>query len=372
MISDNLPNGILFPGLRDLSWTVQPHTLPFYRLFLSPNLTEFLFSYVPLYGVDTPVEIFPTITSMIMELETLHLRVFRFFLRCPAQRCRSLEPAFSSAILRCGPSLKILSVPTPLSDAAVQHIMQLPNLTEWYTMNGPPRVSDLSPSGAFLKLDLLQLCEEASLGWLPLFEVTARRTSSTQGAHIQSYHGPGQNLTTLECLVDVSVGAALVTPIMLFHGLVYLTIHSSCSDTSGCIFSLTDDDTEEITTALPRLKEAVFGWVCSANSCRTTVSSLISFSTHCEDLVYLEIHFNTTNLRNNLEPVLADLRLDNLPSSSERDPFILSLSDAPISISREDIGPVMKGFHRIFPSLDVIHGRSPALEELNARLTDEV
>jgi len=40
MISVNSPNGIMYPGLRELIWAAQLHTPPFYRLFLSPNLVE--------------------------------------------------------------------------------------------------------------------------------------------------------------------------------------------------------------------------------------------------------------------------------------------------------------------------------------------
>jgi len=74
-----------------------------------------------------------------------------------------------------------------------------------------------------------------------------------------------------------------MSPIMLFHGLVELTLESSCSGAGKCTFRLTDDDVAEIATALPKLVCATFRAVCFANSCQTTVSSLAFLSTRCKD-----------------------------------------------------------------------------------------
>jgi len=371
LISTNLPNGTLFPGLRDLSWVFQPHTLPFYRLFLSPRLTHSSLYYSPAFRARNADEVFSSIASMILELDTLPLQSFR--LGCPThvQASRSLESAVSSAVLRWGPSLTSLSVSVPLSDAAVQHILRLPNLTAWRPMDGPPRVPDLSLSDAFPRLENLVLETEESLQWLPFFEAAARRIAPEQETHTPPNRGPCQKLIILECWVQDPVDIAFMTPITLFHGLINLTLVSYCSTMPGCIFSLTDDNIEKITTALPRLSEAIFGRVCSANSCRTTVSSLISFSIHCKSLVYLEIHFNTTNLRSDLDSVSTDPRLDNLPSFPEGEPFSLSLLDVPISISKEDIGPVARGFCRIFPQLERFEGIGTTVEELNRWLVDK-
>jgi len=68
-------------------------------------------------------------------------------------------------------------------------------------------------------------------------------------------------LTFPDFWVDVSVDAALMSPRMLFYGLVKLVLGSSCSRADGCTFSLTDDDATEIATALPNLVSAPFGLV---------------------------------------------------------------------------------------------------------------
>jgi len=363
MISTTPPNGVVFSGLRDMDWTVQHHTIPFYRLFLSSHLTIFKFVYTPTED-EISDETLPSITSLMMELETSSLQ--RLELNLPPTTSPSLGFAISSVVLRCGPSLSALHVTTPLSDAAVRHIMTLPNLTSWDARNGPPTVSDLSPFGVFPQLETLNLHTDASLEWLSFFEATPR-TFPWQDSHAPPHRGPCQKLDFLESRVPTPVNAALISPIMQFHALVFLTLESACSDADGCTFSLTDDDVTEIAIALPRLRDAHFGEVCSANSCQTTVSSLIPFSVHCKDLVLLSIHFNTGNIREDLEVASMDPRLNDSPSFSERSVWLL-LSDAPYLISEEDVEPVLTGFLTIFPSLEEIGGHGSEWDKLNPAL----
>jgi len=53
--------------------------------------------------------------------------------------------------------------------------------------------------------------------------------------------------------VEVSVEAALISPIILFYGLVDLRLQSYCFGPGGWALSLTDDDIVEVTVALPHL-----------------------------------------------------------------------------------------------------------------------
>ena len=150
--------------------------------------------------------------------------------------------------------------------------------------------------------------------------------------------------------------------VIQFRELTIFSVWSACSPVQGCAFNLTDGDIEEIATALPRLEKATFGDVCSANSCRTTIKSLVSLSTHCRDLRFLEV---TTNLRDDLELALIDPRLHDLPTHRTSDGFFLALSGAPCGISRHDFAPVLRGFRRIFPSPWQIRGDSASWKELN-------
>ena len=368
MISAHSSNGIVFPGLRDLAWWVQPHTLPFYRLFLSPHLTEFVFVYLP-FEAEVTDEVLSGMTSVILELETSPLR--HLYLDVPATMSPSLNSAVSSAILRCGSSLDTLLVSTPLSDAAVQHIMGLPKFTSWYAMNGPPKESDLSLSDAFPQLEILELRTETSLEWIPILGTTPRRTSSGQNTHAPLHRGPGQNLTVLESCVAASVDAAFMSPIIRLHGLVELRLESSCSNMGGCTFSLTDGDVAEIAIALPNLVNVTFGEVCPADSCKTTVRSLLFLSTSCIELETLEIHFNTRNLRDDLESIPENPRLRGLCGLPRCRLEWLTVANAPLRIAEEDHGPVVAGFLRIFQSVERVSGVDEGWDRLSSRLCNQ-
>ena len=139
---------------------------------------------------------------------------------------------------------------------------------------------------------------------------------------------------------------------------------------SGCTFGLPDDDVAEIATALPNLVNATFGDVCAANSCRTTVSSLLFLSTRCKNLEYLEIHFNTTNLCNDLKLIPENPRFHDLRAFPRCQLKRLSISYAPLWIRVEDHGPVAIGFLDIFPSLCRINGTAAGWYELSSKLCD--
>ena len=367
MLSSNSPNRTLFPGLRELTWVARSYPLD--HLFLSPRLTKFLFR-PPTFRSQLTDEVVSNLASVVAELPASSLRFLWIDVDgWSLSASVGLRSAVSSAALRCGPSLADLSVPMPLSDPAVQHIMQLPKLTTWRAWNGPPRVSVPSLSDAFPQLETLHLNVEASLKWLPLFEAVARWSSPGQGAHVRPHCGPGQKLADLQLWVEVSVDTALISPIMLFRGLVTLAMRSSCYRTGECTFGLTDGDIVRLTTALPNLVIVTFGETCSANSCRTTVSSLLFFSTGCKNLKYLEIHFNTTNLRGNLESMAQNPRLRGSYGLPRCQLTQLSVSCAPLSIEVGDYGPVLAGFLDIFPSLEDINGESTNWDKLDSGLS---
>ena len=221
-------------------------------------------------------------------------------------------------------------------------------------MDGPPRVSDLHLSNTFPQLETLELITEESLEWIPFFGAISRHASSSQ----PSDRRPVQKLIVLESCAEIPVDATFMSPIMQFRGLAKLWLNSSCSNANGCTFSLTDDDFAEIAIALPRLKDATFGGVCHANSCRTTVSSLLSLSTHCKDLEELEIHFNTTNLLGDLTSILEDLRLRGEHLLPKCRLWWLGVRNAPLQIRVEDCGLVAAGFLGIFSSLREINSNS--------------
>ena len=347
-------DGVVCPGLRELRWEAYPGTISFRQLFLSTKLTTFALTDFDSFP-EPPERGFSILRPVIAGLDTFPLQHLYLRWAIGGETSRQMEPIVSSAVLRCGSALKTLAVFSPVSDAAVQHIMQLPNLTTWYAANSPPRTLNLPLSDVFPQLDNLELVKEVSFGWLSFFTRTARHIPSGQDSNSSFNHGPIQRIARLG-VFTTAIDAAFMSPIILFHELVFLRLSSACSVTRGCAFNLTDNNIAEIATALPRLREASFGTVCFANSCQTTAASLLSLSAHCRDLEVLQIHFNTANIRDDLEAVSADPRLDNLPSLRTCKVFRLVLSNAPYTIGKDDVVPVLRGFRRIFPSLTHITG----------------
>jgi hypothetical protein len=359
MISANSPNGFACPGLRELRWETYHEPLTFDRLFVSSRLTTLEFR---CRGFEDQAQdwIVSKLVSVIAELQTSSLQSLTIIF--PSAKgptdptLKSLGAAVSSAILRCGPSFTKLSVPVPLSDAAVQHIMRLPGFTQWGARNGPPDVSDLSLPDTFPKLERLWIFEKASLKWLPFFKANTLRTLSGRVDHAPSNRGPGQNLTHLNSWESVPIDAAFMSPIMLFHRLVDLDLCAPCSGTGGCAFGLTDDDVAEMAVALPNLVVARLGEVCSANTCRTTVASLLILSTHCRNLDNLEIHFSTRDILHDLKSIPEDPRLRDFFPLPRCPLGMLTVSEAPISLGEGRHELVAAGFLSIFPSLHNIYG----------------
>ena len=367
LMSLGLSGGVVFPELRELDWKANHDTLPFYRLFLSPKL-----SILSLWFSTSPESLerdLSMVESAVMGLDPFPLQ-FLYLRWLGPEAGRQMESVASSVVLRCGTALEDLSTFSPLSDAAVQHIMQLPNLNSLSTASTPPRTSDLPLSAIFPRLNRISLVEEDSLGWLTFFTTTTRRISSGQGSHPPLKYGPVEKLRELTIVPKAIIDAAFMSRIIHFRELTFLKLKSACYTGNGCAFNLTDDDIAEIAAALPRLEMTVLGRACDANSCQTTVASLVSLSTHCKNLRFLNIHFNTANLRNDLDSLLGDPQFGSLPTLRTSDNFHLDLSSTPYPFSEDDIIPVLRGFRRIFPSLTRISGIKAFWKQLELRLLE--
>ena len=302
--------------------------------------------------------------QVILELNPSPLRFFQLHWSIPEEASQEMGLVISF-ILRCGPALEALSVLTPLSDAVVQHIMQLPNLVWWSTMCDPPKTSNLSRTDIFPRLKVLELQgTPESLQWFPFFGESARFISSGQQSFSRE---PTPMLTVLDSSVAAPVDAALMSFIIPFRGLVILDLETPCSSTDRCAFDLTDDNVAGIAAALSNLHYARFGRVCHADACKTTVSSLVHLSVCCNNLGTLEIHFNTRNLHGDFKSMPEDPQLRDLYALPRCKLKSLKVSFAPLR-STEDYGELAKGFHFIFPSLRETTGVNPSWSELSSKL----
>ena len=115
-------------------------------------------------------------------------------------------------------------------------------------------------------------------------------------------------------IVDVSFAST----VQIFQNLVRLNVGVTCpSERNGgqCIFKLNNDDVADLVTALSQLKSLLLGRPCFENACRTTVACLLPISVHCVKLEKLEIHFNTTNIVDDIKRILEDTCLKSYAHS---------------------------------------------------------
>ena len=356
MISAEVQSGFLCPQLRKIAWTSWRHRT-FNNLFVSSRLTEFRFC-CNLFNVEAVAGLL----SVMAELPTFRLQTLDItFPPLEDPFSTTVTTALSSFILRCGSSLTEISILAHLTDAAIRHIMQLPELTVWETTNGLPDVPGLSPLDTFPKLERLFLHTAEALNWLPFFKTDAHRTSSNQVTNTPRSRGPYQTLTTIgyEYGGSFQVDAAFMSPVMLFHGLKILRLKQNCSE-DWCGFRLTDDDVGEMVDAFPNLNTLDLGGICHADSCQTTVASLLIISTHCEDLKELKIHFRIGNLFRDLHSTQNNPRLSGLYQLPKCGVRKLYLSEAPLRTEDDRYYHlVAKEFIKIFPSIDYISGERP-------------
>lgn len=338
-LSCNSPDGLLCPMLEGLSWNVgfadTTFTLLFFRLFLSPHL-----KYISFYNaLDIPWVQQVALAQVISFLPTSlkHLSV-----TCCAEKEGPLKDVISALVCRCGSSLGSFETCVPLSEAAIRHIMQLPHLRAWHTVQGPPRSV---PTSIFPSLEDLHLGDRAAIPWLHLL---ASRGNWDGSALATSHSNIRETLKTLDCPRGTIVNSIFLSSVVKFSNLVLLRVHTLCHDEGGCPFRMTDDDVNDLTSALPRLKTLGLGDPCGLNSCETTVASLLSISVHCLDLTVLYIHFNTLTIVEDTQRLLDE--------GSGRDRAKCKLEDLwvgsmPLEIRSEDVETVATGLKAIFPSL---------------------
>lgn len=352
----NAPAGGWFPALRDFRWIISTAHLPYVDLFFSPNLV-YVRIYTPRAWSDSrfPLDILPALASTISALPTSALHslsicaVFRASLNDAPWAY--FKDSFSSAVLRCGPSLMNLVSPIPLSDAAVDHVIRLPHLRTWNVEGPPPNFSASSPPLVFPPLTEFRLGEASTPGWLSLFRRLEVPTSATQG--VTPLSGMKESLRAFG--VDApSTAPKIVIPsfstIRMFRNLLDLDVGGYCPNRQ-CTFELNDDNVRELATALPQLETLLLGYPCDKNTCVTTVACLLQISVHCVKLQHLVIHFNTTNIVGDLKNISMNPRFQELHSLPKCKLWYLVVRNVPLVLNDSDVDTVVDGMRSIFPWL---------------------
>ena len=284
-----------------------------------------------------------------------------------------LKDSFSSVILRCGSSLTKFGSPTPLTNAAIYHLIQLPRLRSLWVGYPPPNYSASSLPFAFSPLTKLTLRGDVARGWISLLKHAEDHFSATQGVTpLSQVKGSLESLrveATLSPLLDVS----FTSRIQMFCNLVTLDIGVRCHDESGegqCAFELDDDDAAELAMALPQLKHLFLGPPCFENTCATTVACLLPIAVYCPNLKELQIHFNTENIVDDLEEISENPRFRELQLLPRCTLTYLDVWETPLIVGEDDFETVVDWMAEIFPSLELPREFGGSWDKVGRRIAE--
>ena len=355
--------------LQDLDWCIRRSNLPYADLFFSPRLEKIYLSVS--WCAKLLHDALPAIASAIFALPTSNLQLLYVDDNHRNALWAHFKESFSSFALRCGPSLVEFIPNVSLSDAAINHLIQLPHLHTWRVDDPPPNYSASSLPSVFPPLTDFTLGEGAACGWLSLFERLENQSPVTEGVaplfrvkksleilNIEGYLGP---------IIDVS----FTSPIKMFRNLVYLNIGVYCyvGDNEGeCTFKLDNGNVTSLAMELSQLKTLLLGHACFENTCLTTVACLLQISVHCIRLKYLEIHFNTTNIVGDLKNMPGDPQLQGLRASPRCMVTCLQAYRMPLTLDERGLETVANGMVDIFPSLERCEGFEGAWKKLSERI----
>jgi hypothetical protein len=360
-LSRNSPGGVLFPRLGWLHWDINTthNALSSFRLFLSPHLKIVTFYVHP----NQPVMPWDHLAALVQIISCLPTSLEHLSLTCNQVEEGPLRGKLSSLFLQYGSSLKGFVVDIPMSEAAIQHIIQLPNLHWWLTVQAPPRAIPLS---IFPSLEDLRIANEAALPWLPLLASHGKGAAQEGSVPTTPHTNVGETLKHLGCFMNTIVDSTFLSSILEFQNLVSLCVESICPNPGDCTFRLTDDNVESLAAALPRLEMLELGRPCHLNSCNTTVASLLSISNHCPALTGLEIHFKTLTIVDDIRRLLGG-RTSDQPKCRVHE---LSVGDLPLEVGGEDIDTVAMGLKAIFPCLMDFPDSEGQWDEVKSKLED--
>ena len=360
----NVPPGGWFPALQSLSWSITKSNLPHAHLFFSPNLKTI---YISISWGDSRVSqtFLPVIASTISALPTPALQFLSVQIGGHGIPPTYLKDSLSSVVLRFESSFTEFFSLTPLSDAAVNHLIHLPHLRTWHTEYPPPNYSTSSLPLVFPPLRKFTLGEGAARGWLSLFKRLGDCVPSTQGGTPLSRVRESLESLNVGDFPDPIIDVPFASMIQTFRNLVHLDIMVSCRD-GQCIFKLNDDNVTELVTTLPRLDSLLLGYPCDENTCATTVACLLPISVHCPRLQSLGIHFNTTTIVDDLKNISEDPRYQELRSLRKCALSCLDVHEMPLTCDESDFGAVARGITVIFPNLE----RCDGWDEVNWELAE--
>ena len=366
------PPGGWFPALQSLSWRIVELNLPYIDLFSSPHLKRISIHTPWMWtGIEIPPKILPAIASAVSALPASStLQFLSIDIRCVAPS-GYFKDSVSSAVLRCGPSLTEFTTTIALSDAAANHLIHLPHLRTWRIEGIPPSYPASSLPLIFPPLTKLTLGGGAAHGWFSLFQRLEDGISARQGVTPLSQVKESLKLLYVKDRSSPITGVSFTSPIQMFQNLTVLDAVGSCSGWAmgdPCAFGLNNDDVIKLVMALPQLEVLSLGPPCAENTCDTTVVCLLPISVHCPKLRQLQIHFNTTNIVDDLNNILKDPRFRGLHLLPRCTLLHLEVYRTPLALDEPGSEIVVEGMLNIFPSLERFTALGGSWNELSKRI----
>ena len=333
-LSGCTPERKLSTALQDLSWCITEFNLPYVDLFkFSPRLKRiYIRTAWSWKHTGIPLRILPTLVSTLPTSSLERILVGACDWRMPWAH---LKDSFSSIVLRCGSSFTEYDSPVPLSNAALEYLIQLPRLRTWRIHGPPPTYPTSYLPFIFPPLREPTLGEGVALGWLPPLGRLEDDAAIAQGVKPLSKAREPLEILNVQDISGINIGASSVSTIQYFRNLAHLDVESCCRDRDGrgqCIFKLNNDNVTELAMALTQLESLLLGSACSENTCLTTVACLLPISVHCNKLKKLEIHFNATNIVDDFKNILEDPRFQQLRSLPRCSLAYLDVRQMPLSL----------------------------------------
>ncbi|KAF9650915.1 hypothetical protein BDM02DRAFT_3127417 [Thelephora ganbajun] len=348
----------LLPNLQSLEWYSAPDTFIYINLFRSPRLTSLNVRVIP----NTP-NLVPILGSLPIET----LEELRFL---DLSGDRAVQDAISNLVLRTTATLRSIEVSSDLSDAAIRHVIRLPNLSDASVTFANLDRPAASRDAIFPSLRTLETRLDDKGGWKYFMEDTMNLESIV--LHSLAVLQPEEVVTAFGFLINkgfhrtmhrlsfavfepCDLTPPVLAPLLNFGSLTRLSVTSPC-DPTQCKSRLTNGALARLAEALPHLVELFLGDAPCASPARgITLAGLRPLSDHCTHLKTLQVHFSAHDVR-------LDIPDDALSNPSDQPPlgpnhchlFQLVVGRLPISTSGKSPLIVAYFLHQMFPRLSKI------------------
>lgn len=291
--------------------------------------------------------------------------------------------------MQCNPyRLRKYNVDSPISPAALRHIVQLPSLEEFWLVSNSFQLPDPLPAVVFPSLRLLDVEYSGDHTWLKLLPAIENPVLTSifvecPGSEVTHFM-KAFKLTITECQMEerlqefrirsqdeFKISPEIIACTFSFKSLTCLKVLSECSSSLCQTFNLTDGHIDLLTKAMPRLDSLTIGGEPCRTPSQITFKSLYIISHRCPRLTALRIHFN---------PMLFVTKVD---TDSESGDVAIGLSDLATppsnlcSITTIDVGNIplpsesntayimALGLLGVFPRLEKLEYQDSDWEEID-------